>query len=198
MMQRAVPNNIGSVIWEEKSALFSALGDLGFEGRHGDFSPLFLDPVPYPNQQLFWDHTRGIQDAIHPRGTPLMLYKWAESVGPKALTRFPLLAAGAMGRTASGYPGDYSTPGHELGLVWRFRKALVEGFGYQDLDRRDWGTLPLSDTEPFNIMILQKVEKRRFRQPEELRDAIKPATQWPMCGCKDGRRSGVQGLCQPP
>ena len=80
--------------------------------------------------------------------------EWATGVGSSALTRFPVLGAGMMGRSAGGYPADYSTPGHELGLVWRFRSAYLANLGLSALD----GVAHVSggeDARPITVMILQ-------------------------------------------
>jgi hypothetical protein len=170
-MQRAVPFNLGHALWEEHVPFFSALGDVGFEGRQRDFSPLLMDPARAPHQPLFFPSTAAVYGAVVPRGEPRMMGAWAEAAGARALVRFPVLAAGLMGRTAGGYPADYSTPGHELGLVWRFRAAYVKNLGLAHLDV-DRAAAPLAAGAPFNVMIIQKIGKREFRNAPEVRDAI--------------------------
>ena len=171
LMQRAVPSNIGHSLWEEHVPFFSALGDAGFEGAQRDFSPLLLDPVAFPHQPLFFPASSFLYEAVVPRGKPRHMSEWAEAVGAQ-LVRFPVLAAGLMGRTAGGYPADYSTPGHELGLVWRFRKAYLRNLGLQADDNITRAARPLQGGEPFNVIIVQKLHKRAFRNPDEVRDAI--------------------------
>jgi hypothetical protein len=86
-----------------------------------------------------------------------------------------------MGRSPGGYNADFAQPGHEKTLMWRFRNHYLEGLGLKGEDIRDWSlTLPrpASNSTPFNFMILNKANKRRFSNAEEVRNAI--AARYPM------------------
>jgi hypothetical protein len=194
--QRCVPANIGHQLFEEYLPVFGALADLGHEGAQGEYGLLEIDHADYPGEG-FHAATQKCYDGVTPRFAPLLAGQWLPqaqaALPPQAqrLIAFPSLAAGLMGRSCGGYNADFAPPGHERGLLWRFRNHYLAGLGVGGgSDVRDWAALggargaasanrsaafPLPASAPLNIMLLQKVRKRAYANAEEVRDAIAAA-----------------------
>ncbi len=181
LLQRSVPANIGHQLWEEYVPWFAALEDLGHSGEQGEYGFLEVEPPEYPGQG-FHPATEKCYDALTPRHKPQIAGLWLPTVqapGALPLVAFPTLAVGLMGRSPGSYPADYAPPAHERGVTWRFRNHYVKSLGLEAEDARDWGArAPLNrSAAPFSFMLLQKPQKRRYQNAEEVRDAI--AARWP-------------------
>jgi len=181
LLQRCVPSNMGHQLWEEYYPWFSALEDLGHSGEQGEYGFLEKDPKEFPGQG-FHPATEKCYDALTPLHKPLLVGHWlpsAQAPGAPSLMHFPVLAAGLMGRSPGGYPADFTPPGHERGTVWRFRNHYIANLGLAGEDVGDWGAVsyPNRSAAPFSLMLLQKPNKRRFQNIEEVRDAA--AARWP-------------------